>query len=318
MSKTAIKGGVWSATPTPLTADFRLDPLSVRRLVAHHIEMGVTGIMLAGTCGEGPWLRDTEREALARNVVEAAQGRLRIAMQVTDNSALRVLANAEKAAAWGIEIAVVSAPPFFINATPERILNHYREIARQCPLPMGFYDRGKHGPNGVPDALLLELLTEPNIAMVKDSSAEPARSEFYLKARKARPELVLLDGDEFAVPLYIQAGYDGVLLGGGIFNARLALRIIAALRQGNLAEAERLNERMKDLMWRVYGGPKIECWMAGLKELLVQMGIFSTRTNLLGYPLTDHCRKQIAAAVTGADGMGFRADLLGQVAAAAG
>jgi len=42
------------------------------------------------------------------------------------------------------------------------------------------------------------------------------------------------------------------------------------------------------------------------------MGIFSTRANLLGYPLTDHCRDQIAAAVKGTDGMGFRADLFGK------
>jgi 4-hydroxy-tetrahydrodipicolinate synthase len=67
---------------------------------------------------------------------------------------------------------------------------------------------------------------------------------------------------------------------------------------------------MNDLMLRVYGGPKIECWMSGLKELLVQMGIFSTATQLLGYPLTEGCRRQISEAVSGADGLGYRADLL--------
>jgi 4-hydroxy-tetrahydrodipicolinate synthase len=67
---------------------------------------------------------------------------------------------------------------------------------------------------------------------------------------------------------------------------------------------------MNDLMWRVYGGPKIECWMSGLKELLVQMGIFSTRNNLLGFPLTEHCHKQITEALSGADGLGYRVDLL--------
>jgi 4-hydroxy-tetrahydrodipicolinate synthase len=314
MSKLALKGGVWSATPTPLTADFRLDVASARRLVAHHAGLGVTGLMLAGTCGEGPWLRDRDREALARTVVETAQGRLRIAMQVTDNSAVRVLENIEKAAAWGIEVAVVSAPAFFMNATPERVAGHYREIARNSRLPMGFYDRGKFGANAVSENLLPELLSEPNIAMVKDSSSMESRRSLYVAAKKSRPGLVVLDGDEFECIKYIQAGYDGLLLGGGIFNASLAARIIEAVRAGSLAEAERLNERMKDLMWRVYGGPKIECWLAGLKELLVQMGIFSTRANLLGYPLTDHCRDQITAAVKGTDGMGFRADLFGKAA----
>jgi 4-hydroxy-tetrahydrodipicolinate synthase len=59
-------------------------------------------------------------------------------------------------------------------------------------------------------------------------------------------------------------------------------------------------------MYRVYGGEKIECWMTGLKELLVQLGVFSTNFNLLEYPLTDKCRADIAAAISGADGLGYR------------
>jgi hypothetical protein len=41
------------------------------------------------------------------------------------------------------------------------------------------------------------------------------------------------------------------------------------------------------------------------------MKVFSTSANLLGYPLTEICRSQIRAAVTGSDGLGFAVDLLG-------
>ena len=110
MTKNKISGGVWSATPTPLTAERRLDAASVPRLVEHHVKMGVTGLMLAGTCGEGPWLSDADREGMIRATVGANRGRLRIAVQVTENSAMRTLANVEKAIAWGAEIAVVAQP----------------------------------------------------------------------------------------------------------------------------------------------------------------------------------------------------------------
>ncbi|MBS0661650.1 MAG: dihydrodipicolinate synthase family protein [Verrucomicrobia bacterium] len=311
MSPIPITGGVWSATPTPLTADHRIDLPSVRRLVDHHVAMGVTGLMLAGTCGEGPWLPDQERETLVRAVAEAARGRLRVALQITDNSAARTLVNAERAAAWGAEIVVVAQPFFFLNATPERLLGFYREIARRSPLPVGFYDRGKNSPYVIGEAQLAELLEEPNLAMVKDSSMMPTHRDVFLAARRRRPGLVVLDGDEFDTISYLEAGYDGLLLGGGIFNARLAQGIIRAVRSGDLAEARRLQARMNDLMYRVYGGPKIECWMTGLKELLVRMGLFSTNTNFLDYPLTPACRKEITEAVSGADGLGYRADLLG-------
>jgi len=310
MQKIKLSGGVWSATPTPLKATGRVDPASVERFVEHHLRMGVTGIMLAGTCGEGPWLTDVDRETLVRTAAATAKGRLRIAVQVTDNSAGRTLHNAEQAAKWGAEIAVVAQPYFFLNATPDRQLSFYRDFARGSALPVGFYDRGKNSPYLMPDTHLDELLNEPNIALVKDSSTIPAHRELFLAVRKRRPELILLNGDEFNCTTYLAAGYDGLLLGGGIFNAGLAHRIIRAVRAGDAVEAARLQKRMNDLMLRVYGGPKIECWMSGLKELFVQMEIFSTGNQLLGYPLTDTCRKQIIEALSGADGLGYRADLL--------
>ncbi len=309
MSKLTLPGGVWSATPTPLTADYRIDVESVRRLVAHHLDLDAVGVMLAGTCGEGAWLPEGEKEKLTRATVEAAEGRLHVALQVTDNSAVRVLDNIEKAAAWGAQIAVVAGPHAFINVTPERMLAHFREIARNSVLPVGYYELGGKRGYAVPESHLAELVTEPNIVMIKDSSTSDARRDIFMVERRRRSGLIVLDGDEFNCVPYIQAGYDGVMLGGSIFNGLLAGRIIAAVHAGNIAEAQKLQARMNDLMYRVYGGTKIECWMSGLKELLVQMGVFSTRANLFGFPLTESCRAQITAAVNGSDGMGFKADL---------
>lgn len=316
MSLSPLPGGVWSATPTPLTPARRLDAAAVPRVVEHHLQLGVSGVMLAGTCGEGPWLRAEDKEALTRGVVAASAGRLRVALQVTDNSAVRVLANIEQAAKWGAEVAVVDAPWFFLNGTPARKLAHYREIIRASALPVGFYDRGKHSPNALPEEHLAELLVEPNLVMVKDSSQTESRRDIYVAAMKTRPGLVVLDGDEFNCVSYIKAGYSGLLLGGGIFNGAIARQLIAATRAGNLAEAERLQARMNDLMLRVYGGPKIECWLTGLKELLVQMKIFGTNVNTLDYPLMDSCREQIRGAVDGSDGLGYREDLFGLMAKA--
>jgi dihydrodipicolinate synthase/N-acetylneuraminate lyase len=306
-----LRGGLWSATPTPFDTNYCLDVDSVPRLVAHHLRLGVSGLMLAGTTGEGAWMQDRDRERLTRTTVSAAAARITVALQVTDNSALRTLDNIDRAAEWGADVAFVEAPYFLLNATPVRLTSYYREIARRSALPLGIYDRGANSAYCLPQSSLLDLLAEPNVVMIKDSSGHAARRGLYLQARHLRPELLLLSGDEFDCVSYLRSGYDGLLLGGGIFNAALASRIIAAMQAGSHEKAAALQHRMNDLMLRVYGGPKIECWLSGLKELLVQMGIFSTNANLLEYPLTDDCRMQIRAAVTGADGMGFRADLFG-------
>lgn len=309
-SITLQRDSVWSATPTPFTADGRVDVASVQRMVAHHVDLGVSGIMLAGTCGEGPWLRDRDREVLARTAVEAAKGKLAVAMQVSDNSSVRVLDNVDRAASWGVELVVVAAPSFFINATTKRLVSHYAEVARRSSLPVGLYDRGAHSPYVVPESHLPELLAEPNIVVVKDSAQQESRRRVYLAARDARPGLKIFSGSEFDCDEYLEAGYDGLLLGGGIFNGAMAHEIIAAVRAGDRTRAKAAQARMNDLMYRVYGGPKIECWMTGLKELLVQLGVFSTNVNLLEYPLTAECREQICAAVSGADGLGYDRDMI--------
>ncbi|MFP3905202.1 MAG: dihydrodipicolinate synthase family protein [Armatimonadota bacterium] len=290
-------GYVWSATPTPFTDDMQIDRISVERLVEHHIKLGIDGLFLLGTCGEGAWMTDEQRREFVRSVVSTAAGELKIAVQVTDNSAARVLDNIERVAEDGADIAVIAPPYFFMNDTPERIVDFYAGAIENSPLPVGFYDRGRHSSVYVPQEVLPRILALDNLTMVKDSSRDPERRDIALQARQERPGLLLLDGDEFVCAEYIEAGYDGLLLGGGIFNGYIARQIIEAVHDGNMQQANALQERMNRLMWDVYGGKDAPCWLSGQKRLLVQMGIFSTWKSYLNYPLTDECVEAIKKAV---------------------
>ncbi|MEI6337329.1 MAG: dihydrodipicolinate synthase family protein [Verrucomicrobiota bacterium] len=289
--------GVWSASPTPFTTRMSIDTAAVKRLVEHHLRLGVKGIFLCGTCGEGPWMPERERRTLVRTAVAAARGRLVIAVQVTDNSAARILDNMRSVAEDGADLAVIAPPFFLLNATPENVTALYVEAIRGCPLPVGIYDRGLNATVPVSNESLWKIYSEPKVVLVKDSSGDLERMKLTLQIRESRPELLLLNGDEFHCVHYIKAGYDGLLLGGGIFNGHLAGRLIEAAKAGRIAEAERLQKRMNRLMWDVYGGKTIACWLAGLKHLLVKMGLFGTARHFLNYPLTPACRRAIAQAL---------------------
>jgi 4-hydroxy-tetrahydrodipicolinate synthase len=275
----------------------RIDRPAVQRLVEHHLKLGVKGLFLCGTCGEGPWMPDGERRVLARAAVAAARGRLAIAVQVTDNSAARILDNMRAAAEDGADMAVIAPPFFLVNATSDNIAKLYLEAIRGCPLPVGIYDRGYNSHVAVPDDAFKRICSEPKVLLVKDSSAHVNRMNLALRMKKTRPALRLLNGNEFACVEYLKAGYDGLLLGGGIFNGRLAGMMVEAVREGRIHEANLLQKRMNRLMWDVYGGRKIACWMSGLKHLLVEMGLFGTARGFLNYPLTSTCRRAIAGAL---------------------
>ena len=82
---------VWSAAPTPLTADGKLDRDAVFKLSEHHVKLGIKGVFIAGTCGEGAYMSDSMTAELAKLTVRAAAGRMAVAMQITDNSVVSSL-----------------------------------------------------------------------------------------------------------------------------------------------------------------------------------------------------------------------------------
>lgn len=289
--------GVWSATPTPFTSSMKVDRVAVKRLVEHHVRLGIKGLFLCGTCGEGPWMRDEDRREVLQTAAAAARGRLVIAMQVTDNSAARIIDNMRCAKEDGADIAVIAPPHTLLNATPENLIAHYQKAIRNSPLPVGVYDLGVRGAVVIPEQVLATVYQEPKVVLVKDSSGVQTRRDLAIEAKRKRPELCLLNGDEFNCVSYLEAGYDGLMLGGAIFNGKLAVQLRDAALAGRLPQAHRIQKRMTRLMWDVYGGPNISCWLTGVKHLLVEMGIFRTTAGFLDYPLAPACKAAIARAM---------------------
>ena len=285
--------GVWSASPTPFTDTMQIDVVSVRRMIDHHRRLGVERLFLAGTCGEGPWMRNRDRRKLVKTVSEYAGQQLVLAVQVTDNSPARILDVIHEAKEDGAHIAVIASPYFVGPPAPNRILDLYLRAISESPLPIGIYDRGRASSVLVPNSVLKQVVAQKNVILVKDSSLDPAHRRIFLAARRENPGLRLFTGYEFGCVEYLVAGYDGLLLGGGIFNGYMAGQILRAARAGDLTAAEKLQQRMNRIMWAAYGGKKIKCWLTGLKTLLVEMGIFRTTNGHITFPMTDNCRRAI-------------------------
>ncbi len=284
---------IWSASPTPFHEDLTINGKSIEKLMEHHFQLGCDGLFLAGTCGEGPWLTNRQRVELVQRSAAANQGRMRLAAQVTDCSPARVLEQIDAVAGLGLDLVVVAQPAFFMNATSARVLAYYFDILNASSLPVCIYDRGSKKEFPLSPEILSEIYAHPRIAMVKDSSLDPAHREAALTARSSNPNLLLLNGDEFACPAYLAAGYDGFMTGGAVLAARYLRRMWEAHVAGLSCEVLDIDLRMKEMLLTVYGGASITCWLTGLKYALVRLGVFSSAASYLQYPLTDECRKAI-------------------------
>ena len=288
---------IWSAVPTPLTPGLRVDEASVTRMIDAAVAEGASGLFVAGTCGEGPWLPEGERRRLMRTAVRAAAGRLKIAAQVSDNSVPRILDNAAMAAEAGVDVAMVAPPATMLNATPDRITGLFVEAATRCPLPVGIYDLGRLRPIMIPEERLKEVYSLPQVTLVKDSSGAPERRAIALAVRRERPELQLFNGDEFRCLEYLTAGYDGFMFGGAVAVMPHLRRIAELFVAGDFAAAAIADDEMKEKLFGIYGGRSISCWLTGLKHYMVRRGLFATSASFLGYPLTEECRACIERCV---------------------
>jgi 4-hydroxy-tetrahydrodipicolinate synthase len=289
--------GIWSACPTPFTDTMELDLESIDRMVDHHLRLGIKGLFVAGTCGEGPCLPEAQKQQLLSRICERAAGRLIISAQVTDNSPARIADNCRIAADCGADIAVIAPALFCQHPSPENILAHYLESIEKSPLPVGIYDLGGRRPTSPSLEQLKQIYAHEKVLLVKDSSNDNERMARAVEIRDNRAGLYLLNGNEFDTVKYWQAGYDGQLLGGGVFNGCLARAIMEAVQSGDLSRGQELQERMNRLMYDIFGGESITCWLTGQKQLLVELGVFSTHTSYYKYPLTDECAAAIKAAV---------------------
>lgn len=288
---------IWSATPTPFTNSLAIDHASIQRMVDHHDILGIDGIFLAGTCGEGPWLNGRQTVELIQSASDANHGRMKLGVQVTENSVARTLERLDLLEQTSYDFAVIAQPALFMNATPSRIISYYLDILDRSPKPVCFYDRGSRPDFPMEPQLLLEIYSHPKIRIVKDSSRCPTRREIALGVRAERNDLALLNGDEFDCFNYFAVGYDGFMTGGAILTGAYLRRQASAYREGNLAQSKEIDQRAQHLLKTVYGGESLSCWLTGLKQSLVELGVFSSAASYLEYPLTEECRNNISRIV---------------------
>jgi 4-hydroxy-tetrahydrodipicolinate synthase len=156
--------------PTPLLPDLELDLESLARSIEWQHGLSIEGLFVAGTCGEGPFLRDRQIDLLTRSTVELSAGRMPVSVQVTDNSAGRILDRIARAKDHGAQMATLAPPRFERFATPNTLGRLYREVLDRTPLPLCIYNLPFK--TMVPLELVPELYAHPNLRMVKDSTAD--------------------------------------------------------------------------------------------------------------------------------------------------
>jgi dihydrodipicolinate synthase/N-acetylneuraminate lyase len=200
--------GALAAALTPLRdGGEALDEEAIEPYVEFLAAGGVDGLLALGTTGEGFLLPLEQRLRAAQLFVEAADGRLLVAVHCGAQSTRDTVQLAAHAADIGADGVAVMAPPYFMLDEAE-LLAHFDAAARACaPTPFYVYEFAARSGYPVPIGVLQRLRdAAPNFRGLKVSDTPWERFAPYLIEG-----LDVFVGPESLLPQGLAAGAAGAV-----------------------------------------------------------------------------------------------------------
>jgi 4-hydroxy-tetrahydrodipicolinate synthase len=242
-----------SAFPiTPADAEGRVDVDALRKLVASLRAAKVDSIGLLGSTGTYAYLSRSERRQALDAALEEAAGQVPVLVGVGALRTDEAVGLARDAKAAGAAAGLL-APISYTPLTEDEVFEHFAAVARKSGLPLCIY----HNPGTThfrfSPALIGRLSRLPEIIAVKSPAPEPPAAAAYLaELRGVVPDGFSLgySGDWNAVEALIAGGDVWYSVLAGLFP-RIGMSIVEAVRNGDAAEARRLNERLEPL-WNLF------------------------------------------------------------------
>lgn len=159
-------GTILTALVTPFDDRHRVDHGTVARLIAHCLDNGSDGVVMASTTGEASTLGDDEKIALYRRGRREAGDAVVIANTGTNDTARSVRLTHEAAAA-GAD-AVLAVTPYYNKPPRAGIVAHFASIA-EVGLPVIVYNIPGRSVLNLPPDLLAEIADIPHVVGVKQA-----------------------------------------------------------------------------------------------------------------------------------------------------
>jgi 4-hydroxy-tetrahydrodipicolinate synthase len=277
--------GVVTAMVTPLDEDLNLDPRGLERLVEHLIAGGVHGIFILGTTGEAPNLPYDVRFALIEQTCKLAGARVPVIVGITDTShkdAIRMAAKSYESGA----LAVVAAPPYYFHVSQADLVQYFKRLAAESPLPLFLYNAPLNTPLTIEVGTVIQLAAESTIAGLKDSGLKMGYLHAVREGVRDRSDFSLLVGPDDLLAEAVLMGAHGGMAGGSNVWPRLFVALYEAAAAGDLNRVLALQQRAMQFDRAVYHSANPLC---GLKCALSLLDICS---NDLTPPLQPYSQQE--------------------------
>ena len=237
-----LKGSA-TAMITPFTADgVNFDAFG--KMIDYQIENGTDALVILGTTGEPATMTEEEKIAVMQFAVKHAKGRAKLIFGTGSNCTAKAVEASKRAEALGAD-GILAVTPYYNKCTQGGLVGYYREICSAVHLPVIAYNvPGRTGVNILPETMA-KIAEIPNMAGIKEASGNMA--QVMETARLIRGKCDLYSGEDALNLPILAAGGTAVISVVSNLAPKLEKQLTSAVLGGDLAEANKLNDRLLSL-----------------------------------------------------------------------
>ena len=256
-------GDVLTASVTPFDSDGAVNLPKFRELAAFLVENGSDGLVVTGTTGDSPTLKDEERFSLYEAAVETVGDRATVVAGTGTYDTRHSVHLTQTAHELGVDGFLV-VTPYYNKPPPRGIVEHVKAIAAVTDKPIVYYNIPARVVNLVSVETLAELAQIPNVVAVKQAWDD------LEDARRIVDEtgLQLYAGDDnLILPFLRLGGTGGVCVHTHVAGPQVKEQV-ARFKAGDVETAERIDEELQP----VYEILKVTVGPIGIKAALNLLG----------------------------------------------
>ncbi|MGE5609209.1 MAG: dihydrodipicolinate synthase family protein [Bacillota bacterium] len=265
--------GVITPLVTPLVSRDVIDIAGLERLIEHVVRGGVHGLLVLGSCGEGPSLSHVVRHEMVDLVCRLANGRVPVLVGITDTSMAESVKTAQRAADAGAAALVLSAPYYFVPTQAE-LQSYVRNIVAQASLPVLLYNAPLYTKIEFSLDTVRHAMHLPQVIGIKDSSGDMIYFHHLLQLAQEREDFAVLIGPEQLLAEALLFGAHGGVVGGSNLDPKLYVDLYNAATVRDIPRVAELHQRVLRLAQSVYTVARDDAGVIkGLKCALSCLGI---------------------------------------------
>ncbi|WP_293881132.1 MULTISPECIES: dihydrodipicolinate synthase family protein [unclassified Sphingobacterium] len=163
--------GIYPAMLSPFDENGNLDFDMFGKNIEAQLDGGVHGLIIAGSLGEASVLSTEEKYDLLTYALKLVDGRVPVLLNIAENTtaaAIKVAQTSEELGADGLMLL----PPMRYRADDREAVTYFRTVAQSTKLPILIYNNPVDYSTYVSLDMFEELLLEPNIQAVKESTRD--------------------------------------------------------------------------------------------------------------------------------------------------